>query len=58
MIELNEELFNISNDLAHAYAKNSDYPWEKEIGRKAKEFERRKNMILKKISRNVHDASA
>ena len=33
-------------------------PWEKEIAKKAKEFERRKNLLLKKVSRNVHDASA
>ena len=56
LIELNEEMFAISDELARVYG-DQRTP-KAEILKKAKEFERRKNLLLKRIAKGLEERSA
>ena len=56
LIELNEEMFNISNALAKAFSSN-ELPSKPKMAKKAKEFEIRKNLLLKKIHKGIQESA-
>jgi hypothetical protein len=55
LIELNEEIFNISNELAKAYGSGSA-PSKNQMLKKGREFELRKNMLIKKIQKGISES--
>ena len=57
LIELNEEIYTISEELARVYSTPTNSA-KSDIAKKAREFERRKNLLIKRVKKTIQEGSA